>query len=99
MKKLFVDLDNTTFQPLSDIFDSLRPDIAIESGSSIVTLELTICHETNIVTSRKYKINKYKILSNHMLSSVSNYSLDNFTIEVMPLGFISDMFDFSIPSV
>ena len=40
--KLFVDLDNTTFQPLSDISSiRLRPDIAIESGSSIVTLELT----------------------------------------------------------
>ena len=94
MTKLFVDLDNTTFQPLSDIFDSLRPNIAIGSGSSIITLELTICHETNIVTSREYKINKYKNLSNRMLPSVSNYSLDNFTIEVTPLDFISDMSDF-----
>ena len=92
--ELFVDLNDAAVQPLSNVFDSLRPDIAIKSNDSIITLELTICHESNISSSREYKINKYKNLTNHLLPSVSHYSLNRFTIEVTPLGFISDMSNF-----
>ena len=91
---MFVDLNDAAVQRLSNVFDSLRPDIAIKSDSSIITLELTICHESNISSSREYKINKYKNLMNHLLPSVSHYSLNRFTIEVTPLGFISDMSNF-----
>ena len=48
--ELFVDMDS--FQPLAMIFDSLRPDIAIKTGKSTITLELTICHESNIQSSK-----------------------------------------------
>ena len=64
--ELFVDLNDAAVQPLSNVFDSLRPDIAIKSNSSIITLGLTICHESNISSSREYKINKYKNLINHL---------------------------------
>ena len=93
--ELFVDIDNCpAFQPLSNVFDSLRPDIAIMTQSSIITLELTICHESNISSSKDYKINKYKNLETHLLPSVSHCSLSRFTIEITPLGFISDISKF-----
>ena len=39
---------------LGDIFESLRPDLAIvyEHSGTIATLELTVCHETNLVKSK-----------------------------------------------
>ena len=76
------------------IFDSLRPDIAIKTGKSIITLELTICHESNIQSSKIYKLNKYKNLSSHLLPSISKTPLKNFTIEVTTLGLISDISPF-----
>ena len=90
--ELFVDIDS--FQPLAMIFDTLRPDIAIKTGKSIITLELTICHESNIQSSKTYKLNKYKNLSSHLLPSISTSPLKNFTIEVTTLGLISDISPF-----
>ena len=93
--ELFVDInDCPAFQPFSKVFDSLRPDIAIKTESSIITLELTICHESNISSSKDYKINKYKNLDTHLLPSVAHCSLKRFTIEVTPLGFVSDISKF-----
>ena len=72
----------------------IRPDIAIKTGKSIITLELTICHESNIQSSKTYKLNKYKNLSSHLLPSISTSPLKNFTIEVTTLGLISDISPF-----
>ena len=71
--ELFFDLDS--FQPLAMIIDSLRPDIAITTGKSIITHELTICHESNIQSSKTYKLNKYRNLSSHLLPSISKTPL------------------------
>jgi len=46
----------------SDLFNDLRPDIAVKSDSKVTVLELTVCHETNLVSSRNYKLDKYKTL-------------------------------------
>ena len=55
---LFADLSNPNFNSPADIFNSRRPDIVVQQNNRLVTLELTICHETNAATSRDYKISK-----------------------------------------
>ena len=46
--------------PVGDLFQSYRPDIAVACADSIYVLELTVCHETNMIHSHDYKENKYK---------------------------------------
>ena len=93
-KKLYVDLEKQKFQPLSTLFQSYRPDIAIYDPPNIVTLELTVCHEGNILKSREYKTQKYVNLKENLHTQYSNCTLRNFTIEVSTLGFISDISSF-----
>ena len=52
--RLYVDLSEGGYRPLGDIFESLRPDLAIgyEHSGIIATLELTVRHETNLVKSK-----------------------------------------------
>ena len=45
--------------PVGDLFQSYRPDIA-KLKHCIYVLELTVCHETNMINSPDYKKNKYK---------------------------------------
>ena len=56
--RLYVDLSEGGYRPLGDIFESLRPDLAIvyEHSGTIATLELTVCHETNLAKSNSIKI-------------------------------------------
>ena len=58
-RAVFIDLDDDKYKPLSDLFQSLRPDIAILGPSGIDTLELTVCHETNLSKSKLYKQTRY----------------------------------------
>ena len=52
-RTIYADLDGSKYNQVSDIFISLRPDIAIVGpNKSIDVLELTICHETNVSKSR-----------------------------------------------
>ena len=51
---LHVDLVGQSFRPLSDLFQTLRPDIAILTPTCIDILELTICHETNTNQNREH---------------------------------------------
>jgi L-rhamnose mutarotase len=87
---LFADLSNPNFNSPADIFNSRRPDIVVQQNNRLVTLELTICHETNAATSRDYKISKYMDLQNKLLPGFANFKLTNHTIEITSLGFISD---------
>ena len=87
---VYSDLDGQQSKPVSELFMSLRPDIAIRSSSTIDTLELTICHETNLEHSKKYKEAKYVNLKENLSVLYSNYKLNKYTIEVTTLGLISD---------
>ena len=58
--EVFVDLNEQSFKPVSNLFHSMRPDIVVKSRKYIATLELTICHESNTIASKNYKISKYK---------------------------------------
>ena len=87
---LFADLSNSNFKSPAEIFNSRRPDIVVQQNNRLVTLELTICHETNAATSRDYKMSKYMDLKNELLPGFANFKLTNHTIEITSLGFISD---------
>ena len=66
----------------------MRPDVAIVNSSRITVCELTVCHETNLLSSRNYKINKYANISAAKSSLVQNHSVNVYTIEVSSLGFV-----------
>ena len=63
---LHADIPNSDFNPLSDLFLSQRPDIAILSSDQIICLELTVCHETNVINSRTFKQSKYMTLQDNL---------------------------------
>jgi len=56
---LHADLLGSDYKLLDVLFQDLRPDIAIVHNNTIHLLELTVCHETNMIKSRDYKLNKY----------------------------------------
>ena len=94
-RKIFVDLDGGNFNPLSELFQSLRPDIAVLGpNNDIEVLELTICHETNCNKSRQYKQSRYMNLSENLKTEFSNYSVVVHTIEITCLGLVSDCSQF-----
>ena len=52
-------------------------------------LELTICHETNLVASRNYKLNKYKDLINARAEIIKNHDICVMTCELSVLGLLN----------
>jgi hypothetical protein len=92
---LYVDLPASSYNSLSDLFRSLRPDIALVYMQSIIILELTVCHESNLIKSREFKLNKYLNLKSDLNERFLNYPVKIFTIEVSTLGFISNIDDFA----
>ena len=85
---LYADLENASVQPVVHLFSGCRPDIAILDDKAITTLELTICHESNIVSSKQYKINRYANIGISVSSLGAGKTVVNFTMEVTPLGFM-----------
>ena len=71
-----------------------RPDIVVVEKSKLYVLELTVCHETNLVNSKNYKISKYIDIKSHLQPGYSNYDVQIFTIEISTLGFIGDISSF-----
>ena len=96
---LHVDLVGQSFRPLSDLFQTLWPDIAILTPTCIDILELTICHETNTIKSRTFKESKYATLHQNLLDKYSELKLNIFTVEVTTLGIISDINSFSLANL
>ena len=100
---LHADIENGTIKSTSDLFSQLRPDIAILDANTVTTLELTVCHESNLAKSKIYKEIKYKDISLHRLPQIRNRTIKTFTIEVSTLGLMSSSQDFtrsvSIPAI
>ena len=92
--EVYADLIGQSYHPLSSLFESLRPDIALKHRKTISTLELTICHESNAISSKNFKISKYTNLKQNLLPEFSSYKLTNYTIEVTSLGFVSNITEF-----
>src|SRR6266516_886160 len=59
---LYCDLNVLGARPVCDLFNGFRPDLVIVSPTKMVVGELTICHETNLIKSRDYKLQKYQNL-------------------------------------
>ena len=91
----FVDLEGVEYKPLSNVFVSLRPDIAILGPDNIIyTLELTICHETNFSKWKLHKETKYENLRSNLIMRFRDYKIKNSTVEVGTLGLISNIKNF-----
>ena len=92
---LFGDLHDSSLDPIECVFlPSVRPDLILLDNSKIAGLELTICHEKNILKSRSFKINKYRDINLHLQPKYKKHRLQVFTIEISVLGFISNLNDF-----
>jgi len=91
---LHVDLSTGLYKPLSDVFTSLRPDIAVTGIDTIHTLKLTVCHESNLLKSKQYKTTKYASLSDNCVPAYSDFTLTLASIEVTTLGLISNISSF-----
>ena len=68
---------------LAVFFASSLPDIVVINNDILYTIELTVCFETNFQKSRKYKMNRYKNLSNEV---VGNYFVEKLLTEITTLG-------------
>ena len=89
---LAVDLPFSTFLHTDSVFkQTIRPDIVLYDKSSISVLELTVCHETNLLKSREFKLNKYKDANNHLQGCFSSTPVQIFTAEISVLGIASDL--------
>ena len=49
--------------------------MAIVKNNNILATELTICHETNLESSKNYKLKKYKSLSSCKAEIIKNHKL------------------------
>jgi len=85
---LFVDLPGSKYKQVTDIFSSVRPDLVIVKEKSALIVELTICHETNLRSSKLYKENKYKDLNNFKTGIIADHDLVLTTCELSVLGFL-----------
>ncbi len=85
---LYCDLNVPGARPVCDLFIGFRPDLAIVSPTKIVVGELTVCHETNLVKSRDYKLQKYSNLEAARSSEFSRRAVLVHTIEISTLGFV-----------
>jgi hypothetical protein len=94
-QQLYADLPESDVSPVCDLFNNCRPDIVVCNSNSIHALELSVCHETNLLSSRSYKNEKYRSLAQRGSTRAANRRISSHTIEVSTLGFISNVFGFT----
>ena len=64
---LLVDLPSSRLNPIECVFQSsVHPDIVIQESARVLVLELTACHESNLLKSKEYKEHKYRDISTHL---------------------------------
>ena len=85
---LYCDLSVPGARTVCDLFNGVRPDLAVVSPQRIVVGELTICHETNLIKSRDYKLNKYSKIETARSSEFCRRPVKVHTIEVSTLGLV-----------
>ena len=82
---MFADVEGCNSSAL--FFASSIPDIAVINNDIFYAIELTVCFETNFQKIRKYKMNRYKNLSNEV---VGNYIVKKLFIEISTLEFYTN---------
>jgi len=92
---IYADLLEANILPVADLFNYYRPDIAIADSNSICTLELTVFHKTNVVSSRDYKRDKYNDIADFRSTLAGNRKVYSHSIQISTLKFISNINDFT----
>ena len=88
---LFVDVSSVDYSSIDHVFEPVcRPDLVLVRKSNVYVMELTVCHESNLLKSKLYKTNKYIDIKNHIKPEYAHFNIELFTIEISVLGFISD---------
>jgi len=87
-QSLYCDLSVPGTRSICDLFNGVRPDLAVVSANKIVVGELTVCHETNLIKSRDYKLNKYAKIEAARSSEFCCRPVKVHTIEVSTLGLV-----------
>ena len=82
---MFADVEG--YNSSAVFFASSIPDIVVINNDIFYAIELTVCFETNFQKSRKYKMNRYKNLSNEV---VGNYIVKKLFLEISTLGFYTN---------
>jgi len=80
---VFADIGLTGARSIGELFEpSIRSNLAVMGDSTVLVLEPTVCHETNLLKSRQYKLDKYSNLGQKLVNSPSSETLEYFTLEV-----------------
>ena len=83
--QVFADIED--YNSSAVFFASSVSDIVVINSDILYAIELTACFETNFQKSRKYKMNRYKNLSNEV---VGNYIIKKLFIEISTVGFYTN---------
>jgi len=83
---LYVDLPG--FKQTNDLFKSIRPDLVLKKDKKLLAIELTICHETNLLSSKSFKESKYKNIDKQKTELIKDCNVSLSTCEVTVLGFL-----------
>ena len=83
--QVFADIED--YNSYDVFFASSVSDIVVINSDILYAIELTACFETNFQKSRKYKMNRYKNLSNEV---VGNYIIKKLFIEISTVGFYTN---------
>ena len=83
---LYADIEG--YSNPASLFNAIRPDIVLIKDDVYHVIELTVCFETNLLSSHEYKCNKYKDITNHVIKN--NVTAKLYAIEFSCLGFTSE---------
>ena len=85
------DLEDADINPILEVFQpNVRPDLVIVQNRQIFVLELTVCHETNLENSHKFKTEKYKNLNLFLQPKYTNFPVKFFPFEISVHGFMTN---------
>ena len=87
--EIFCDLQLAGTRHVSELFNHFKPDLALKNSKKVGLLELTVCHETNFMASRNYKLNKYGNIACDRSSLIKDVAISLSTCEVSTLGFVA----------
>ena len=85
--EIYCDLDLAGLKQVSNLFVTVRPNVAIKTASAVIILELTACHETNFISFKNYKLDKYKNIHNCKSENIKHLPVYLYTCEISVLGF------------
>ena len=85
--RIYVDSLHLGFLSQKELFPGKIPDIVLQQGKKLIVIELTCPAETNLLSSREYKSDRYKELKN--LSLVPCNDLELILFEISASGFVT----------